>query len=159
MLIEIKNGNIKDAISIINEAAQWLNEKNQQMWKLEDLTEEKILNGITKENIYVLYINNEPAATMILKWDDKLFWPNIKSYESGFIHKLSVRRKYAGKSIACKLIEYAENGCKLRNIDYLRLDCAGDRPKLCHFYVKNGFKIVKKEMIGSHYTAFFEKRI
>ena len=155
----IKKGQINDALLIMKEAAQWLIEINQPLWKLEDLVKEKITKGLSEENFIVGYINDEPAAAMILQWEDKLFWPNINKNQSGFIHKLSIKRKFAGQGLAKKLINYAETECKNKNINYLRLDCAADRPKLCNFYEQNGFIKVDRRMVGVYDIAFYEKKI
>lgn len=157
--MKIKKGQINDAILIMKEAAQWLIDINEPLWEIDDFDKKKITNGLTEENFVVGYINDGPAAAMILQWEDKFFWPNINKNQSGFIHKLSVKRKFAGQDLAKKLINYAEKECKNKNINYLRLDCAGDRPKLCSFYEKNGFYKVDRRMVGIYDVAFYEKKI
>jgi len=68
---------------------------------------------------------------MILQWHDPLFWPTVKEYESGFIHKLCVRREFAGKGLSAKMVEHAVRECSRRGIGYLRLDTDVTKPKLC----------------------------
>src|SRR5690606_14966504 len=96
----------KDAVKVIAEAAQWLIRIQQSFWDPESLTEENLLKKSFPENFFVAYIHQEPAAAMILDWEDPLFWPDIPSGTSGFVHKLSVSRKYAGKGLPAKLIQY-----------------------------------------------------
>jgi len=82
---------------------------------------------------------------MILKWEDKLFWPDVKQDKSGFIHKLSIRRKYSGIGISRNMIDHAIEEFKKRNIALLRLDCATDIEKLCSFYEKLRVQTNKKQ--------------
>jgi GNAT superfamily N-acetyltransferase len=157
--ITFKHGNVQDAIQIMREAAQWLIDIDQPNWKLEDLSEKKMLQQNSEENFVVAYVAGKPAATMILGWEDPIFWPDIENNTSGFIHKLSASRKFAGKNIAVKLLHYAEKKCQEKNIPYLRLDCLGKRSKLCEYYEKNGFKLVEKKIYGSWgETAFYVKK-
>ena len=157
----IKNTDINIALEIMREAALWLIDKNEPLWRLEDLTSEKIMKGISEENVYVGFEDNLPVAAMILQWHDPSFWEKIKPFESGFIHKICVRRKYAGKGYAKEMLAFAEAECKKRKIGFLRLDCAGDRPKLCDFYESLGFKQVQRRLVGpnAYDLAFYEKKL
>jgi len=159
MSFKIKNGDIENALLIMKEAANRLIKTGKEMWNPEDITKEKILRNIAEKDIYIGYIDDEPAGSMILQWDDKFFWPNIGENESGFIHKLAVRQKYAGKKISNYMVQFAEEECRKRGIKYLRLDCAADRPKLCKFYENLGFRMVDRRMIDKYDTAFYEKKL
>jgi hypothetical protein len=55
------------------------------------------------------------------------------------------------------MIEWAKKEAKRRNKTFLRLDCAADRPKLCSFYEKHGFRKVGERLILQKFpTALFE---
>ncbi len=138
--LSISVGAVDEAIKVIREVTKWLIDIEKPLWKLEDITKEKLLRDSKEEEFHVMKVDNDVAGAMILKWNDPFFWPNIKQGQSGFIHKLSVRRKYSGTGISEKMIEYAAEECRRRNVDFLRLDCAGDRKELCSFYEKIGFK-------------------
>ena len=154
----IKNGDIESAILILKEVAKCLIDKGQSLWEIDSLTKEKLLNNnILAENIYTYWENEKPIAAMILQWYDPVFWSEIKPNESGFIHKLCVSREYAGKGISGKMIKFAENECKNKGIKTLRLDCAGDRIKLCNLYESLGFKQINRKMMGNYDVAFYEK--
>jgi ribosomal protein S18 acetylase RimI-like enzyme len=147
------------AIGIMREAAQWLAETGKPLWKPEELTKKMLLEDITEEDIYIGRENDIPAAAMILRWHDPYFWPQIGPNQSGFIHKLSVRRAFAGRGLAAEMIAFAEAECQRRNIDWLRLDCAADRPKLSRLYEESGFIQADQRMMGRYNVAFFEKKL
>jgi len=155
----ITSGDIDNAVLVIREAAKWMIEIGKSLWEMEDLTKEKLLKGLTKDNFYTGYVNNKPAAAMLLIWHDPFFWPDIKLNESGFIHKLSVSREFAGKGYAEEMIKFAEAECKYKNINFLRLDCAGDRAKLRKFYESLGFVQVNRKMMGNFDVAFYQKEL
>ena len=143
----------------MREAAKWLIDKGQTLWEIDSLTKEDLLKNISAENIYTYWENEKPAAAMILQWYDPIFWSEIKPNESGFIHKLCVSREYAGKGVSGKMIKFAEKECKNKGIKKLRLDCAGDRIKLCDLYESSGFKQISRKMVGNYDVAFYEKDI
>src|SRR5512137_962983 len=100
--ISFSVGDVDEAVNIMREAARWLVDTGRPLWKLEGLTREKLLVDNQKDEFHVLKIDNVGGAAMILKWEDKFFWPDILRGESGFIHKLSIKRKYAGTGISRK---------------------------------------------------------
>lgn len=157
--LSISTGNVDEAIGIMREAAKWLIDIGKPMWKLDEITKVKLLADTKADEFFVLKVDNDSAGAMILKWYDPFFWPDIKPGESGFIHKLSIRRKYSGIGISKKMIEYAASECRKRNVSFLRLDCAGDRKELCNFYEKVGFKQIGRKTMGSYDIAFYELNV
>jgi ribosomal protein S18 acetylase RimI-like enzyme len=110
-------------------------------------------------NFCVGKVGNNNAAAMILQWQDFLFWPQFKADESGFIHKLCVRRNYSGQGLSCKMVAYAIEECKKKDIRYLRLDTGWHRQKLCDLYESLGFVKVGKKTIGDMDYALYEMKI
>jgi ribosomal protein S18 acetylase RimI-like enzyme len=153
---EVLTGEVDNAIFIMREVAKWCIELDLNMWKLEELTREKLIKGIKEENFCVSRINDEAAASMILQWYDPYFWPHLKENESGFVHKLCVRRKFAGMNLSKKMIDYAMNECRKKGISYLRLDTDAENPKLCGIYEGLGFIQVDKKKLGSRNYALYE---
>ena len=146
MDVTIKQGKTKDAAKIIWESAQWLIEIGDLFWDLDEIKEENLVKKSPKENFFVAYVDNDPAAAMILDWEDPLFWPDVKKNTSGFVHKLSVAKKYKGKGIPEKLLKHAEKVCLEKGIHTIRLDCDPKRERLCNYYTKNGFILIEKRI-------------
>jgi GNAT superfamily N-acetyltransferase len=142
MTISFKNHENKLALSILQEVANWLLENDKELWKVETVTEENIINDLTRNNMYVVYVDDEPAATFVLQWEDPLYWPSIPANVSGFIHKLAIRRKFAGQNLFAPILAFCKEECLKRNIHDLRLDTDFERPKLLNLYDRHGFKRV-----------------
>ena len=146
--IEFTCGDKNEAVSIIREAAQWLIDIGKPMWRLDDLTFYKLNNPLNE--FIVIRVNGISAAAMTLSFEDKFFWPNIKLNTSGFIHKLSVRREYAGKGYAKMLVDHAKKICLDKKIYCLRLDCDPHRKGLNEFYLNCGFTLVEIKTINTN---------
>ena len=131
----------------MREAAQWLVDIGKPMWNLEDLSPVKINNP--SDEFIVMWIDEESVAAMTLSFEDRFFWPHVALNTSGFIHKLSIRRKFAGKGYAEMLIGHAKKLCLAKSIYYLRLDCDPHRKGLTNFYENCGFSLVELKTIST----------
>lgn len=154
----VTQGNTTNAVDIIREAASWLIDTGKAMWRLDDVTEAKILDRISPSNVYVGWIDEESAAAMVLLWKDPVFWPQV-SDDSGFIHRLSVRRKFAGTGIAREMVEWARQEARRRGKTYLRLECEAGRPKLCAFYEEMSFQRLDLRQVGPFDMAFYQVKL
>jgi len=147
MNIHVTCGDKEEAINIMKEAAQWLIEMGRPMWEIEELSCEKMKNS--PEEFYVLWDGNESVAAMMLNFEDPFFWLHVAPNTSGFVHKLSVRRKFAGKGYAKLLIEHGKEICLRKEIHCLRLDCDPHRKGLLKFYDSCGFSLVEMKELNT----------
>lgn len=159
MPVIIKNlseNEVGEFVSVLQEAALWLKNEGQEMWDVHQLTPDHLLKHNSIDELFIGYINDEVAAVMILQEEDKIFWPDVAN-DSLFLHKLAVRRKYSKQGVSIEMINWAKLQARIRNKKYVRLDCAADRPKLCHFYESQGFRQVgEKVMFGNYPIRFYE---
>lgn len=155
-------GDIEESLSIMREAAQWLIDKGCPLWNLDDLTTEKMTNN-DGEFIVMWDKNGRSVAALILSFEDRFFWSDIKPGSSGFIHKVSIRREYAGKGLAKNIIDYAIQECKQSGIESIRLDCDSQRKSLRDFYEKIGFSFKEIKTLhtrrGEFSAALYEMNI
>lgn len=152
-------GDVDASIDVLREVAQWCEDNNMGMWKLSDLTKESLLCGVTEENFCIGKIEGDNACSMILQWNDSLFWPEAKENEAGYIHKLCVRRVYSGIGLSGKMVNFAIAECKKRDIRYLRLDTGWSREPLCKLYESLGFRRVGMRILGDSKFALYEMEI
>ncbi|MGF7060648.1 GNAT family N-acetyltransferase [Brassicibacter mesophilus] len=152
-------GDVDTSIDVLREVAQWCEDNNIGMWKVSDLAKESLLRGATEENFCVGKIGEDNACSMILQWNDPLFWPEAKENEAGYIHKLCVTRKYSGMSLSGEMVKFAVAECKKRDIRYLRLDTGWSRKPLCKLYESLGFRRVGMRMLGDSNFALYEMEI
>ncbi len=156
----VSKGDVDTAIYIMKEVATWGRSIGLNVWKDEHLTREGLMVNVFEDDFYVGKVLGNNACCMLLQWSDTFFWPNSKENEAGYVHKLCVRREYAGMGLPGKMIEFAIEECKRRNIIYLRLDTGWDNEKLCNLYKNLGFEIVDKFLFDNGAAmALFEMKI
>ncbi|MHA6533538.1 GNAT family N-acetyltransferase [Paenibacillus sp. BAC0078] len=157
---KVLSGDVNTAINVMKEVTAWGRSVGFSVWKDEYLTREKLLAGINEDDFYIGKVLDENASCMILQWNDALFWPKAKENEAGYIHKLCVRREYSGKGLSRKMVEFAKEECRKRNIGFLRLDTGWNKKKLRDLYESLGFELVGKIILDDRGEfALFEMKI
>jgi GNAT superfamily N-acetyltransferase len=146
-----------DAVSdILGEAARWLEELGIALWRQDELMPEQMAADIQSGLFFIAQCDGEVAGTIRFQLEDKLFWPDIPQHDSAFIHRLAVRRKFAGGEVSSALLLWAI----ARTLDlgrrYLRLDCEASRPRLRAIFERIGFRIHSNQQIGPYYVARYE---
>jgi len=150
MQIKFTTGDIAPALEIMREAAQWQIDQGAELWLMDTLTREMIPNP--PDEFYMAWVKStaefEAAACCLLSTHDPVFWPEIPAGTSGFLHKIAVRRKFAGQGIVARLIAHAEQSCRARGIPTMRLDTDISRPKLRALYESLSYvQVGKRRMI------------
>ena len=151
--------NVEIFVNTLMSSAEWLNLMGKPMWKVKDLTVEEILKKYSLEETKLCYENEKLIGVYVLQWYDSLFWPELKDFKSGYLHKLSVSDEYRGKNYGNELIKSAELLCKKNNIEWLRLNCGTSRPRLRNFYEIAGFKMVDRVFVDNRDQIRYEKRL
>ena len=64
------------------------------------------------------------------------------AFEAAYLHKLCVRRAFAGMGMTRLVVDAVRAKCREREIRYIRLDTALDEQAVRKIYLKTGFKIV-----------------
>ncbi|MCK8490523.1 GNAT family N-acetyltransferase [Spirosoma sp. RP8] len=146
MQFSFRNDQPDVAVAILREVGQWLVDNDRQLWNVDALTLENLIDNFTRDKLYVMYANRddgsepEPAATFVLQWEDPLYWPDIPAHTSGFIHKLAIRRPFNGQNLFASIIEFCQNECRKQGIHSIQLETDAGRPKLMQFYERHGFQ-------------------
>jgi hypothetical protein len=142
---------------ILREAALWLQDTGKPLWEASEFTEEKIFPET--HLYYLVNVGSEVAGLFKLEAEDKLFWPDVGQDESLFIHKVVVRRQYAGTGLSCSILRYAVEETGKRGKKYLRLDCDAARPRLRAIYERFGFKHHSDRKVGPFQCARYEYKL
>ena len=147
--------------AVLQEAARWITTWRSQLWDPALLGEDFVAPFIARGEMLALRIAGEIAGVMILELEDPLFWPDRPPGEAAYVHKLAVRRAYAGQGLAAALLDHGADLTRLRGRDRLRLDC---HPDLASYYAGLGFRpiderIVRHPEAGEIRVARMERRL
>jgi GNAT superfamily N-acetyltransferase len=146
---------------VLQEAARWITTWRSQLWDPDLLGESFAAPFVARGEMLTARTNGEIAGVLILQPEDPLFWPDRPSGEAAYVHKLAVRRAYAGTGVPAALMDHAEGLARAQDRHILRLDC---HPDLAHFYERLGFQRVDEVDVhhpeaGLMRVARMERRI
>jgi GNAT superfamily N-acetyltransferase len=141
---------------ILHEAAAWLEARGIPLWRQDEIAEAPIAADVMA-GLYVLArVAGDPAATVRVQHSDPDFWPEVPDGDSLFVHRLAVRRAYAGGAMSTALLAWAADHATGLGRRHLRLDCEASRPKLRAIYERFGFRYHSDRQVGPYLVARYE---
>ena len=159
MRLSIRQASLQDidvVSDILREAADWLEQGEMPLWRQDELQPNNIAAEIGSGLFFLAECDGEAAGTVRFQLEDKLFWPDVAQDDSAFIHRLAVRRCFAGGEISSALILWAIAHTHKLGRRYLRLDCEASRAGLREIYERMGFRFHSNREVGSYYVARYE---
>lgn len=154
MKIEIVQANPNQGAEVsdtLQEVAVWLENKGLKMWEANELAPADVENQVKNGMFWLAKIGDEFAGCVRFQTEDNEYWDDVPHTDSAFVHRVAVKRNFAGKGVAIAMLDWAKSHAKLLNKRYLRLDC-DQREKLVEFYEGQGFKF-HSEKIRTPYTV------
>lgn len=142
--------------SILQEAADWLAQIGQPLWREGELSEETVLADLREGHFHLFALDGEVAGTMKFQLSDERFWPDVPATESAFIHRFAVRRAFAGERLSSAMMSWAAGRAGLLGKRYLRLDCEASRSKLRAIYERFGFVHRDDRQVGAYFVSRYE---
>jgi GNAT superfamily N-acetyltransferase len=153
---QAQTDDIEAVCAVLHEAAAWLTERGQPLWKADELTRAQITADIEGGSFYIAECEGEVAGVLKFQLEDRAFWPDIPEGESAFIHRFAVRRRFAGGTVSNAMLAWAAQRTRELGRRYLRLDCEAERPKLRAFYERFGFQHHSDRVIEPYFVSRYE---
>ena len=131
-------------MEIMREVAAWGRGRGLRVWPEERLTPGELFTAeVGPENFYVGTVDGEDACAFILQWSDREWWPDTPPFEAAYLHKLCVRREFAHRGMAGRVVEAVKAECTRRGARFIRLDTGAGEDTVRDIYLSAGFEIVK----------------
>jgi GNAT superfamily N-acetyltransferase len=124
MKIEIIQANpnqVAEVSAILQEVAVWLENKGLKMWEANELAPQDIENQVKNGMFWLAKINSEIAGCVRFQTEDLEYWDDVPHTHSAFVHRVAVKRKFAGKGVAIAMLDWAKSHAKSLGKRYLRL--------------------------------------
>ena len=145
--------------NVLCEAARWLEQGGMGMWRTDEVLPIRITADVDAGLFFVAECDGVTAGVVKFQLEDGLFWPDVAQAESAFVHRLAVRRQFAGLGISSALLSWAVGRARSLGRSYLRLDCEASRPKLRAVYERFGFIHHSDKQVGPYFVSRYEYRI
>jgi GNAT superfamily N-acetyltransferase len=141
---------------ILLEAAHWLQREGAPMWRDDEVTPERIASDVSVGSFYLAESAGEAIGTLKFQLSDPIFWPDVPTDESAFIHRVAVRRHFSGGTASSALLAWAAERAHALGRRYLRLDCEASRLRLRAVYERFGFQHHSDRHVGPYFVSRYE---
>ena len=126
------------------------------MWRQDELQPNNIALEVQSGQCFLAECDGIPAGTIRFQLEDRLFWPDERQDDSAFVHRLAVRRRFAGGEVSSALLLWAIARTHTLGRRYLRLDCEASRARLRAIYERVGFRFHSNKQVGPYFVARYE---
>jgi GNAT superfamily N-acetyltransferase len=150
---------VKIVSSILREAAAWLDSRGTPMWRANELSAARVRRDVGNGLFFLAKHDGDPAGTIKFQLSDPEFWPDVPQDEAAFIHRLAVRRRFAGGAVSSALMAWAAERTRSIGRGFLRLDCEASRPRLRAVYEAFGFRHHSDRQVGPYFVSRYELRV
>ena len=145
---------------VLTEAAEWVRTLDgTQMWVEGELDHDHVRAEVERAQFVVAEADGQVAGVMRFQLEDALFWPDLEARDSAFVHRLAVRRAFAGRGVSSVLLQWAVDRARQLEKRYLRLDCDADRARLRALYERFGFRLHSYRQVGAYYVSRYELEV
>ena len=147
-------------VETLTEAANWVEQLDgTTMWVEGELEEHRVGSEVEAGLFVVAELDGCIIGAIRFQLEDRLFWPDLDGRDSAFVHRLAVRRAYAGRGISTALLQWAVDRARSLGKQYLRLDCDAERSRLRALYERFGFRLHSFRQVGAYYVSRYELSI
>lgn len=160
-LFRIRRAHPEDARAVLAiwlDAAEWLQEKGIDQWHPSRFSLEGAVAAIRDSEVYLAESGHEAVGTFLIAWSDSAIWGERDNAESGYIHRLAVRRDCKGMGLGLKLLRHAEREIARRGRRLVRLDCMADNERLNRYYRDAGYTHVGRLDADGWSANLYEKQ-
>jgi GNAT superfamily N-acetyltransferase len=142
---------------MLDEATAFVRTMGRDQWPV-PFPQDELRQRIDRDELYVVDLGDEPAATFTLLLDDPKFWGE-RPPDAVYLHKLAVRRAFAGRGLGVRVVEWVGEEAARRGRAFVRLDCQRDLPGIRRYYERLGFDLRGELERGTFAWALYERAV
>ena len=139
--MEIKNVTISDINEVFRlyKIASNYQKAKKTVIVWPDFKREMVVNEIAENRQFKLLINNEVACVWAITFSDEQIWEKSGEENAIYIHRIATNPDFRGNNFVSKIVNWAKEYSKNKNIQFIRLDTLGENKKLIKHYKNAGF--------------------
>ncbi len=126
------------------------------LWREGELEPARIAEDVAAGLFFLAEYSHDPAGTFKFQLEDPAFWPDVSHENAAYVHRLAVRRRYAGGGLSTRLLRWAADRTLALGRRFLRLDFEASRPRLREIYERFGFQHHSDAQVGAYLVSRYE---
>jgi predicted N-acetyltransferase YhbS len=151
------NDDVPLVAEMLDEATAYVRTKGSDQWQV-PFPHDELVERVSRGELYVVEVDGRPAATFTLLLDDPWFW-GAQPPDAVYLHKLAVRRAFAGRKLGERIVEWILAEAAARGREFVRLDCQRELPGIRAYFERLGFELRGEKTKGANRAwALYERR-
>jgi len=106
---------------------------------------------ITKEILEGLHWkmteDEQVACVFSVFYSDPVIWKEKDQDDAIYLHRIATNPEFKGRNFISHIVQWSKIHARENNRQYIRMDTWGDNDNLSGYYMKAGFKFLKKQHI------------
>lgn len=142
--MELRSAVIEDAPKLVelrNGLAEWMLNRGIEQWQPDQFDVEHLTAWIEAGLIFIYPKGDQIAASVAVLENDPLIW-GPDDGDAGYIHMLMVDRRWSGRGLGHRTLEWAERHIERKGKERVRLDVTAANATLQQWYTERGYEIV-----------------
>jgi GNAT superfamily N-acetyltransferase len=142
-------GDVAAVVDMRYGLTRWLSSIGTDQWT-SDLgidraeVERRVSASIAEGTTWIAYAEEEVVGSIAIdQITDGALWSVEELAESVILHRMMVRREFAGRQIGTRMISWAEQIALIENRKWIRLDAWDTNEGLHAYYLSQGFERVR----------------
>jgi GNAT superfamily N-acetyltransferase len=159
------SGDVDLLLGFFDEAVEWLVARgSSKQWGTEPWSRvpqrvERVKTMAADPGLRFAVVDGEPAGALIVSEEHDPHVPAVNEREL-YVRLLITSRRFTGRSVGGRLIEYALDEARRRGIDLVRVDCwAGGDGELQRYYESQGFTPTVQFAVDDWVGQVLEQRV
>jgi GNAT superfamily N-acetyltransferase len=126
------------------------------LWREGELEPAQLAEDVAAGLFFLAECSADPAGTLKFQLEDPVFWPDVSHENAAYVHRLAVRRRYAGGGLSTELLRWAADRTRALGRRFLRLDFEASRLRLREIYGRFGFRYHSDAQVGAYLVSRYE---
>jgi ribosomal protein S18 acetylase RimI-like enzyme len=152
-----KSDDVAVVADMLDEATAFVATFGFDQWPV-PFPKDELQQRVRQRELYVVELDDEPAATFTLLWDDPFFWGE-RPPDAVYLHKLAVRRAFAGRRLGERIVGWVDATAAAAGRSFVRLDTQRDDPAIRRYYERLGFECRGEHEHPQFAAVLYERRV
>jgi ribosomal protein S18 acetylase RimI-like enzyme len=150
-VVAAEPGDLDRYIDLLEELADWLETQGIRQWPRGRVRRSAayFAHSIDRQEVQLAFVDDCLAGTLRLLMNDPVVWPEFPEGDAVYVYNLGVRRRWAGRALGDRLLDWAEHRAASLGRRFVRLDCMPDNAFLRGYYERKGF--LARGDVDAHY--------
>lgn len=133
---------------LFEEAINFQKQNNYIGWKEYDQT--FLSNEVNNGFLYKIIVDDAIACIFSICYADPFIWREMEQGNALYLHRIVLNRKFAGKRLFEKVLEWSIYHAHTENLQYIRMDTWAENEKIIDYYKSYGFRYIETYTTGNN---------